>query len=89
MAEEMLMDELTFKDNSFDVIQSEGAIYNIGFEKELHLWKKYLKDNVYIAISEISWLTDTRPDEAEQYWVNEYSEIDTIKKAISYWEMRI
>ena len=68
-AKEMLMDNLTFDENSFDVIWSEGAVYNIGFEKGLTLWRKYLKDNGYIAVSEISWLTDTRPEEIEQYWV--------------------
>ena len=44
-AKEMLMDNLTFDENSFDVIWSEGAVYNIGFEKGLTLWRKYLKDN--------------------------------------------
>ncbi len=82
-AKEMLMDRLTFAEKSFDVIWSEGAIYNIGFEKGLSLWKKYLKDNGYIAVSEISWLTDTRPEEIEQYWVNAYSEIDTIENKLS------
>ena len=83
VAKEMLMESLTFKESSFDVIWSEGAIYNIGFEKGLSLWRKYLKDNGYIAVSEISWLTDTRPDEIEQYWVNAYPEIDTIENKLS------
>ncbi len=65
-AKEMLMDNLTFDKNSFDVIWSEGAIYNIGFEKGLSLWRNYLKDNGYIAVSEISWLIDTRPEEIQQ-----------------------
>ena len=83
LAEEMLMESLTFNEKSFDVIWSEGAIYNIGFEKGLSLWRKYLKDNGYIAVSEISWLTDTRPEEIEQYWVNAYSEIDTVKNKLA------
>ena len=83
VAKEMLMESLTFKESSFDVIWSEGAIYNIGFEKGLSLWRKYLKDNGYIAVSEISWLTDTRPDEIVQYWVNAYPEIDTIENKLS------
>ncbi|HOE57793.1 MAG TPA: hypothetical protein PLI20_09415 [Bacillota bacterium] len=82
-AKELLMDNLTFKENSFDVIWSEGAIYNIGFEKGLSLWRKYLKDAGYIAVSEILWLTDTRPEEIEQYWVNDYSGIDTIENKLS------
>lgn len=82
-AKEMLMDNLTFDKDSFDVIWSEGAIYNIGFEKGLSLWTKYLKDNGFIAVSEISWLTDTRPEEIQQYWVNTYQEIDTIENKLS------
>ena len=77
------MENLTFEENSFDVIWSEGAIYNIGFEKGLSLWRKYLKGDGYIAVSEISWLTDTRPDEIEKYWVNAYSEIDTVENKLA------
>ncbi|MBZ2174286.1 methyltransferase domain-containing protein [Schnuerera sp. xch1] len=77
------MDSLPFEEKSFDVIWSEGAIYNIGFEKGLSQWRKYLKDNGYIAVSEISWLTDTRPSEIDEYWINAYSEIDTIDTKLS------
>ena len=83
VAREMLMESLTFEENSFDVIWSEGAVYNIGFEKGLSLWRKYLRDNGYIAVSEISWLTDTRPDEIEQYWVNAYLETDTVENKLA------
>lgn len=78
IAKQSLMDSLSFKEKSFDVIWSEGAIYNIGFEKGLSEWRKFLKDDGYIVISEISWLTDKRPEEIEQYWTDVYSEIDTI-----------
>lgn len=80
---EMLMDRLTFDENSFDVIWSEGAVYNIGFEKGLCHWRKYLKENGYIALSEITWLTCTRPEEIERYWVDQYPEIDTIDNKLS------
>lgn len=82
-AKEMLMDKLNFDENIFDVIWSEGAIYNIGFEKGLFLWRKYLKDDGHIAVSEISWLTDTRPKEIEKYWINAYSEIDTVENKLA------
>lgn len=82
-AREMFMDNLAFEEESFDVIWSEGAIYNIGFEKGLSLWRKYLKRDGYIVVSEISWLTDSRPEEIEQYWVNEYAEIDTLPNKLS------
>ncbi|MFB5066952.1 MAG: methyltransferase domain-containing protein [Candidatus Wallacebacter cryptica] len=79
----MSMDNLEFEENTFDVIWSEGAIYNIGFAKGLSLWRKHLKDNGYIAVSEISWLTDSRPREIEEYWISAYGEIDTIDAKLS------
>ena len=35
-----------------------------------------------MAVSEISWLTATRPAEVEQYWTQKYAEIDTISNKI-------
>ena len=86
MTKQMLMDNLTFEEQSFDVIWSEGAIYNIGFEKGLSEWRKYLKDDGYIVVSEISWLTDERPEEIETYWTNAYPEIDTIEAKLAVLE---
>jgi hypothetical protein len=37
------MDKLPFGDNIFDLIWSEGAIYIMGFEKGIALWKRHLK----------------------------------------------
>lgn len=82
----MLMDSLEFEERSFDLIWSEGAIYNIGFENGLSLWRPYLKDGGYIAVSEISWLTDTRPEEVKRYWVDMYPEIDTVANKLAVLE---
>ena len=54
------------------------AIYNIGFERGLNEWRRYLKPGGYIAVSESSWFTDERPAEINDFWVNAYPEIDTI-----------
>ena len=70
------MDDLPFEDEAFDVIWSEGAIYNIGFEKGVTDWRRYLKPAGLLIASEISWLTNTRPAELEAHWLNEYPEID-------------
>jgi len=77
------MDALPFEEESFDVIWSEGAIYNIGFERGLREWYKYIKPGGYVAISEVSWLTDERPDEIEQFWQDAYAEIDTIGNKVA------
>jgi len=71
------MDDLSFSQEEFDIIWSEGAVYNIGFEKGLEQWKPYLKVGGYIALSEITWTTAKRPIEIENHWKNEYPEIDT------------
>lgn len=76
------MDNLDFPEESFDVIWSEGAIYNIGFKRGLTEWRRYLKDNGYIVVSEISWTTDERPAEIESYWIEAYSEIDTMEEKL-------
>jgi len=79
---EMSMSSLTFRDEEFDIIWSEGAIYNIGFETGIKQWKNYLKPGGYLAISEITWITDLRPKEIEEHWNNEYPEIDTASNKI-------
>ncbi len=66
---------VNFEPNSFDLIWSEGAIYNIGFEKGLKLWKPLLKPNVYIAVTEISWFKQNPPYVLSEFWNNSYSQM--------------
>ena len=70
------MDNLPFADEELDVIWSEGAIYNIGFEKGVADWQRYLKPGGLLVASEITWITDTRPRELQDHWDSEYPEID-------------
>ena len=70
------MDELPFADGEYDLIWSEGAIYNIGFEKGIRDWNRYLKVGGLLAVSEITWISATRPAELQDYWQAEYPEID-------------
>lgn len=72
------MDNLHFQDNELDLIWSEGAIYNIGFERGLREWRRFLKVGGYIAVTEASWFTEKRPDEIHNFWMDAYPEIDTI-----------
>lgn len=77
------MDNLPFQNEELDLIWSEGAIYNIGFERGLNEWRKYLKTGGYLAISESSWFTDERPAEINDFWMNSYPEIDTIPNQVA------
>lgn len=79
---EKSMDDLPFANEEFDIIWSEGAIYNIGFETGVKKWKEYLKPGGYIALSEITWITNTRPNEIEEHWNKEYPQIDTASNKI-------
>ncbi len=72
------MDDLPFQNEELDLIWSEGAIYNIGFELGLAEWRRFLKMGGYIAVSEASWFTDGRPTEIHEFWMDAYPGIDTI-----------
>ncbi|WP_459188077.1 class I SAM-dependent methyltransferase [Parabacteroides sp. APC149_11_2_Y6] len=77
------MDNLPFEEEELDLIWSEGAIYNIGFERGLNEWRKFLKTGGYIAVSESVWFTDERPAEIHDFWMGLYPEIDTIPHKIA------
>jgi SAM-dependent methyltransferase len=76
------MENLQFTGEEFDLIWSEGAIYNIGFERGLNEWRALLKPNGYIAVSEASWFTEERPAEIDNFWKVEYPGIDTIANKV-------
>lgn len=77
------MESLPFKNIELDLIWSEGAIYNIGFERGINEWHKFLKTGAFIAVSEASWLTEERPSEIEEFWNDAYPEIDTISNKVT------
>jgi SAM-dependent methyltransferase len=83
---EKSMDDLSFGKNKFDLIWAEGAIYNIGFENGLRKWKDYLKVGGFLAVSEITWITPSRPQEIEEFWKAAYPEVDTAANKIKQLE---
>jgi len=66
------MSALDFPDAAFDLIWSEGAIYVMGFAEGLRAWKRLLKRDGAIAVSEISWLGPNIPEEAASFWSRAY-----------------
>lgn len=77
------MCDLHFQNEELDLIWSEGAIYNIGFERGFREWRQFLKKGGYIAVSEASWFTEERPEEIERFWMDAYPEIDTISNKVA------
>jgi len=80
------MENLPFEDEEYDVIWSEGAIYNMGFEKGVIDWNRYLKVGGLLVVSEITWISNSRPLEIQQYWEKEYPEIDVSSSKIKILE---
>jgi len=71
------MRELDFPTDSFDVVWSEGAIYNLGFERGLAKVQPWVKPGGYVAVSEAVWLTPHPPLVVLEFW-KEYPEIDSV-----------
>lgn len=71
------MTALPFEDEELDLIWSEGAIYNLGFENGISNWRNFLKPGGVLAVTEITWLSRQRPREIETFWNQHYPEIDT------------
>lgn len=77
------MENLPFQEEELDLIWSEGSIYNIGFERGLNEWRKFLKQGGYIAVTENTWFTEERPGEIQDFWQKAYPEIDTIPNKVA------
>lgn len=77
------MESLPFQPGELDLIWSEGAIYNIGFERGINEWHPLLKPGGYLAVTEASWFTDQRPAEIETFWNDAYPQIDTIAAKVA------
>ncbi|MCG8369796.1 MAG: class I SAM-dependent methyltransferase [Proteobacteria bacterium] len=77
------MDALPFRDEQLDLMWSEGAIYNIGFERGLNEWRRFLKTGAYVAVSEATWFTEERPAEIEEFWMDAYPEIGTVSGKVA------
>jgi len=80
------MEALPFSDEEFDVIWSEGAIYNMGFEAGVSAWRRFLKPGGKLIVSEITWLRAERPPELQAYWDEEYPEIDVASAKVGILE---
>ena len=66
------MADLSYPDESFDLLWSEGAIYNIGFARGLRSWRRLVRPGGCVAVTELSWLTASPPERIRQFWEDEY-----------------
>ena len=59
--------ELPFPRESLDLIWSEGAIYTLGFAAGLAAWRSFPKERAFLAVTELTWLTDFRAEPLQAF----------------------
>jgi ubiquinone/menaquinone biosynthesis C-methylase UbiE len=62
----------------FDLLWAEGAAYVLGFERALSTWRGMLAGGGRVAVSELSYLTESPSETVKQYWSEVYPSISTI-----------
>ena len=80
------MDTLPFSEGQFDLLWSEGALYNMGFEAAIGYLTPFLKQSGFLAVSELSWFTSNRPKALNQHWTKEYPEVGLVSEKMSILE---
>lgn len=78
---QMDMKDPDFANEEFDIVFCEASIEIIGFKKGLKEWKRLLKPEGYMVVSDVSWLKNPS-SESRKFWKNTYSEIDTIENKV-------
>jgi ubiquinone/menaquinone biosynthesis C-methylase UbiE len=66
------MSALPFARGGLDLIWAEGAIYIMGFEAGLRAWRPLLRNEGYVAVTEITWLKSDPPEPLARFWEENY-----------------
>lgn len=74
--------EMDFSDNMFDIIWSEGALYQMGFQNGLKKSHQLLKNKGYLAVTEGVMLQPNAPAAAKQFW-EEYPDVKDVKSNVA------
>ena len=68
---------------SVDLIWCEGAIYIVGFQAGLRLWRPLLRPRGLAVVSECSWLTGSPPAEAAAFFKAAYPDMAGVEQNIA------
>ena len=74
--------DMDFEENTFDIIWSEGALYFMGFQNGLRRCHQLLKNDGFLAVTEIVYLVNNPPPPLIQYFEKEYPDIKAVKDKI-------
>ncbi len=61
-----------FAPETFDLVWSEGALYQMGIEPGLKLAGQLLRRRGILAFTEVCWFTPEPPADAQRFWASEY-----------------
>jgi cyclopropane fatty-acyl-phospholipid synthase-like methyltransferase len=75
----MSMLDMDFEKETFDIIWSEGALYFMGFQNGLDRCHQLLKENGYLAVTELVYTSPNPPHAVVQYFESEYPDIKNIE----------
>ncbi|MBE6489976.1 MAG: methyltransferase domain-containing protein [Methanobrevibacter sp.] len=77
----MDMNDLDFANEDFDIVFAEASAEIIGFKRALNEWKRLLKPEGYLIISDLSWIQKPS-SKSVKFWKNIYDEVDSIENKI-------
>ncbi len=63
--------KLETPERGYDLLWSEGAAYNLGFEMALKDWRRLLAPGGFLALTEVVWLKEP-PRRVAAFWEREY-----------------
>ncbi|MGR5063119.1 MerR family transcriptional regulator [Photobacterium sp. DNB22_13_2] len=72
------MTDLSFDDASFDVIWAEGCAYIMGVNNALKQWRRLLKDDGVLVLSDLVWHCETPSAERQAFWSKEYPDMTRV-----------
>lgn len=69
--------------HGIDLLWSEGAAYNIGFEQALTQWAPVLSPDGCAVVSELTWLTDAPPAAVRAFFQDGYPDMRSLDENIA------
>jgi SAM-dependent methyltransferase len=64
--------------DDFDLVWSEGAVYNVGFEAGLAGFVQRLAPGGAVALTELCWLEADPPEQARAFWRDGYPDMQPV-----------
>lgn len=75
------MNALPFRQETFSLVWSESAIYNLGFGAGIKTLAEYVAPGGFLGVSDLVWLTDDPSPENRGFWAAEYPKMIGLDRA--------